>query len=79
MSKTSETILREALELNDSERAEIAAVLIESLDAMVDQDVDEAWRAEIRHRMKLRKAGKMEVVPWEEVRAEINARLNESQ
>ena len=40
-----------ALQLPDSERAELAAWLIESLDPEVDDDVDAAWDAEIKRRI----------------------------
>ncbi|MCP4379043.1 MAG: addiction module protein, partial [bacterium] len=37
--------------LSDSDRAELAAWLIESLDAEVDHDVDATWDAEIKRRI----------------------------
>ena len=62
------TIARElydtALQLPDSERAELAAKLIESLDT----DVDTAWDTEIKRRIGELDSGEVTAVPWPEAR-----------
>jgi len=57
-----------ALQLPDSERAELAAWLIESLDPGVDDDVGAAWDAEIKHRVEELDNGAIAAVPWSEAR-----------
>jgi putative addiction module component (TIGR02574 family) len=66
------TIARElydtALQLPDSERAELAARLIESLDTDVDSGVDPAWDTEIKRRIGELDSGEVTAVPWPEAR-----------
>ncbi len=57
-----------ALHLPDSERAELAAWLIESLDPEVDRDVDQAWDAEIKRRVGELDSGTVTAIPWPEAR-----------
>ena len=57
-----------ALQLSDSERAELAAWLIESLDPEVDNDVDAAWDAEIKRRIDELDSGAVAAIPWPEAR-----------
>ena len=62
--------------LGEAERAEIAGVLLESLEPSSDTGVDEAWREEVRRRLEQLDAGGVELIPWEEVREQLFARLN---
>ncbi|MHB8898409.1 MAG: addiction module protein [Thermoguttaceae bacterium] len=57
-----------ALNLPDSERAELAARLIESLDKRVDDDLDVAWGEEITRRFEELDTGKVAGVSWVEAR-----------
>jgi putative addiction module component (TIGR02574 family) len=57
-----------ALQLPDSERAELAAWLIESLDPEVDDDADAAWDAEIKSRIEELDNGAVAAIPWPEAR-----------
>jgi hypothetical protein len=50
MSKMSQQVLDEALQLELSERAELAAELLASLDGQPDKDVEVAWVVEIERR-----------------------------
>jgi putative addiction module component (TIGR02574 family) len=61
-------LFRTALELDETERAELAALLLESLEADSDTGVDAAWRIEVERRMKELDSGDVETVPWAEVR-----------
>jgi len=63
-----EEILNAALKLNDKEKAAIAASLLESLDPLVDDDVESAWQAEIQKRLHEIETGTVSLVPWSEVR-----------
>jgi putative addiction module component (TIGR02574 family) len=75
--ETSE-LLRRALALPDEERAALANTLLESLDGR-DQSVQEAWDEEIERRMDALKAGNAVTVPWEDLRRELLAMVNERQ
>ena len=68
MNTTAKQLYDNALRLPDSERAELAAWLIESLDPEVDREVDEAWDAEIKRRIDELDNGKVTAVPWPEAR-----------
>ncbi len=58
-------LLNQALGLSDSDRAEIAARLLESLDGPVEQGVEEAWNREIARRLAQIDAGEVELVSWD--------------
>jgi len=64
-------VLTVALELPEHERAEIAAKLLESLDAAGDDDVDEAWAREIERRCAALDSGEAVTSDWSEFRARI--------
>jgi putative addiction module component (TIGR02574 family) len=53
------------LSLPESERAQLAAKILESLD--VDPEVEAAWVAEVRDRLAAYKRGEITAVPAEEV------------
>ncbi len=74
MSANTEKILEQALSLDESERAELANSLLESLEP-TDPDADRAWAEEIRRRVEDLKAGRVETIPWSEVRSELEAKL----
>lgn len=71
MTRAVEKILSEALELEESDRATLAGLLIESLDDEPDEDWEEAWAAEIHRRSAQLDAGEVDTIPWEEVRARL--------
>ena len=68
MSKTSEKVLAEALQLDLSDRAELAAELLASLDGEPDKDVEAAWAAEIERRAERARSGEDAGRPWTEAR-----------
>ena len=68
MNTTAQELYDNALALPDSERAELAARLIESLDAEVDDDVNAAWDDEIKRRIQELDSGTVTTVPWPEAR-----------
>ena len=61
--------------LSVAERAELALVLIQSLDAGVDDDVDEAWRLEAELRAGQIDRGEVQPVPGDEVIARVRRQL----
>ena len=61
-------LLQEALRLPEPERSALAARLIESLDALPEDDAAVAWDAEIRQRLDELDAGHSRPVPWAEAR-----------
>ena len=67
----------EALDLPLRERAQLAHRLIASLDEDVEEnqeEVDRAWEEEIRRRVAEVEAGTAELIPAEQVFAELRAR-----
>ena len=77
MSRTLQDLYREASELSESERAELAGLLLESLESEPEADVEAAWAEEIERRVREIDSGKVKTVPWEQVRAQMHARLGE--
>lgn len=61
-------IFRGALLLDEQDRADLIAALIESLDSEVEEGVEEAWRIEIERRAKSLESGAVQSIPWEVVR-----------
>ena len=61
-------LLNEALRLPLAARAVLAAKLIDSLDADVDEDTEAAWHAEINRRLAELAEGRVSPTPWSEVR-----------
>lgn len=76
MTQQASELLEKALALSDEERAHLAARLISSLDASVDEDAEAAWDAEIARRIADLDSGKAVTVPWEEVQAKIRSMLS---
>jgi len=70
MSTQSKKLLEEALDLPESDRAFIAASLIDSLDDNIDTDVDQAWEREYERRLNQLNSG-VTGVPWIEARKKI--------
>ena len=72
-----EKLEAELLELPVKERARLAHRLIESLDAEADEDAEEiarAWEQEILRRAAELDAGTAELIPAEQVFAELRVR-----
>ncbi|HXL82026.1 MAG TPA: addiction module protein [Pyrinomonadaceae bacterium] len=61
-------LFREAMELEDNDRATLAGLLIESLEGPEDPDVEKAWAAEVERRWQEIESGKVKTIPWEEVK-----------
>ena len=76
MSPETSDLLKRALALSVEERAALANTLLDSLDT-ADGSVQEAWDEEVARRIKDLKAGKAVTVPWEQLRSELLALVNE--
>jgi len=71
-------IFNEAVELGEKDRALLAGLLLESIESEPDPDVEKAWAEEIQRRVNLVDDGKAELIPWEEVKREVHAKLSRS-
>lgn len=74
MNAKTQEVLQAALSLPESDRAEIAASLIHSLDAEADADADAAWADEIHRRLDAIDKGEVQLIPWDEVMRELDSR-----
>jgi len=68
-------ILEAALKLEPTERAALAAAILESLGNSTYGEVSAAWEAEIQRRLREFEAGRSELIPAEAVFEEIEAAL----
>ncbi len=75
MSAQAKKLLEGVLSLPGTERADIAARLIQSLDNGSDAAVDEAWAAEIERRCRELDSGDAVTSDWADVRQRIESRL----
>ena len=73
---TNSELFQSALSLPASDRAELAASLIRSLDSTADDDADAAWSAEIASRINSIDNGEVKLLPWDEVMQEMRDRSN---
>jgi putative addiction module component (TIGR02574 family) len=77
MSRDLKELFGEAAKLSEGDRATLAGLLIESLEPAPEPDVEAAWSEEIARRVAEIDAGAVELIPWEEVRAELFGRRND--
>jgi putative addiction module component (TIGR02574 family) len=75
MSTVLDELKQKATQLSESERAELALSLIESLDDEADTGVDEAWRVEIDRRVAEINRGDVQSTPGDEVFARLRRKL----
>lgn len=66
---------QKASQLSAEERARFALLLIESLDAADEGDIEEAWRVEAERRWEEIESGKAKLIPGDEVFAKVRSRL----
>jgi putative addiction module component (TIGR02574 family) len=77
MARTLDEIYREAAELSDNERAELAGLLLGSLEGEPDPGVEAAWAEEVERRIRQVDSGEVKLIPWEQVRAELFSRASD--
>ncbi len=73
-----EKVRSEALNLSESERAELAHNLVASLDGPADPDVEKAWDAKILRRLAEIDSGTANLIDREEFRRRMRARMSRS-
>lgn len=73
-----EELFKQACQLPEKDRAELAGLLLESLEAEPDPAVDQAWAKEIERRVAELDSGTVKTVPWKTVKAKLLGRLRES-
>ena len=73
MARDLKELIREAVELPDSDRATLAGVMIESLESKPTPEVKAAWSREIERRVREVDDGAVDLLDWEEVGAELFA------
>ena len=72
MTRVVHELYEKASQLSADDRAELAGLLLESIDEPADEGVEEAWAAEIERRMAEYRAGRVKTIPWSEVRARLH-------
>lgn len=75
MMKSAQTVLAEALRLDEDDRADVAAELLASLDGPADPDAEAAWATEIARRVAAIDAGTAKLEPWESARRRIELEI----
>ena len=75
MSTVLAELKQKAAQLSESERAEFALALLESLDGEMDTGVDDAWRVEIERRISEIDRGEVQLIPGDEVFARLRRKL----
>jgi putative addiction module component (TIGR02574 family) len=79
MTEEASDILKRALALPTEARAAIASSLLESLDeSPADEGVESAWSEEIQRRIEEIDSGKVQLIPYEEVRRRLAAMLSDA-
>jgi putative addiction module component (TIGR02574 family) len=69
--RDTEQLLAEVLDLPESDRAEVAARILESLEDNRDDDVDEAWARELERRSAAVDSGEVVTSDWNVLRQRI--------
>ena len=67
MPKALDEVTKDAMELLPRQRLALAGVLLESADAAVDTEAEEAWDSEIRDRIRAIDEGRITGVAYEDV------------
>jgi putative addiction module component (TIGR02574 family) len=75
MTQRSLDLLQQALTLTEEERADLAASLLNSLDASPDPDAESSWQEEVSRRTSDLDSGKTKTIPWQDVQSQVSAAL----
>ena len=79
MSPDVSELLKKALALPPEARAALAGSILESLDdEPADKGVEAAWNDEIKRRIEEIDSGKVQMIPYEEVRRRLAALLSDA-
>ena len=71
MATDAKKLYKRAMDLDPRERAELAGMLLESLEIGGDDGVELAWLEEIEKRLETVDSETVEMTPWSEVRARV--------
>ena len=71
MERNLNDVFQQAVQLPERDRATLAGLLIETLDPISEPGVEAAWFEEIERRVAEIDAGTVELISWEDVRAEL--------
>jgi len=77
MTVSREDLFRQALQLDESERAALAGMLINSIDSDGEERVEATWTAEIERRIVELDSGTARTIPWDVVRADLRQRVRQ--
>lgn len=77
MATPKDDLFRKALHLTEGERADLAGMLLESIEPAPDPGVEQLWLAEVERRMEQLDSGQVQSIPWEQVRTRLHSQLNE--
>ncbi|HVW06696.1 MAG TPA: addiction module protein [Vicinamibacterales bacterium] len=75
MTKGAQAVLADALRLDSSARAELAAEILASLDGPADPGAEAVWNDEIDRRIEAIESGTIRLEPWEHVKRRIEKDL----
>ena len=76
MTQEARELLDRALTLSEEERAELASTLIDSLDTVIDENVEAAWQQEIARRVDELQLEKAKTLSWQAVREKAQSLLD---
>jgi len=78
MSTNAARIFREALDLPETDRADLAAELLASLEPAdgAEEDIEAAWATEIERRARRFLAGESQGIEWADARARVLSSLD---
>jgi putative addiction module component (TIGR02574 family) len=65
-------LYEQASQLSESERAELAGLLLETLHQPADPGVEAAWAGEVERRIEDYRAGRVQAISWRELRARLH-------
>ena len=71
MSPSVRELFQQASALDEQDRAVLVGLLLESLEHEVDEHAETAWQEEIARRLTELDAGRVELVPWDEVKTKL--------
>ena len=77
MPRSPAELLSEALHLPVEARAALVDSLLDSLDAEVDANAEEAWHDEIYRRLQEIDSGSVQLIPWHDAQRRLRARLRQ--
>jgi putative addiction module component (TIGR02574 family) len=74
MNRAIQDLYERASELTPEDRAELAGLLLESLEEsrFPSEEIEQAWAMEVERRMAEFRAGRVETVSWQDLRAQIH-------